>query len=402
MLRQKYMKKYKEKSKYDDIRFIKEDDEYLLKEMRPVKANVIRKLPKHKLEKFIDDVLTDRYFTKILYDSNAKAEIKKYNKVKKSLEMTHEKLEPKKEKNEPSSVVKKRSRREAYLQIRTEVDNFKKGKEDYKNYLEKKNNESYLLLKNYSSNDKNAYFEPMKENRIEGFKKSFNRIRNKLKALRGNPVVDEKTNETAIINDPFYTEDSKVDLPDIKLNLRNVFSRLYHNAVLLEENKKVKEPKIITNTNKPNAKNIKFKVKNVLKSTNGKEFTIKLTEDVLKKCFTKYSGGPEVLDFIKKIREEEKKGIVKELRPDFINFYNIRLDNNNTFLHIAIIENYPELVNYFVDKGASCNLQNDDGDTALHLAIKTGNINIIKKVLEGKAALDIANNDDIIPFEMLT
>ena len=26
MLRQKYMKKYKEKSKYDDIRFIKEDD----------------------------------------------------------------------------------------------------------------------------------------------------------------------------------------------------------------------------------------------------------------------------------------------------------------------------------------------------------------------------------------
>ena len=66
MLRQSYMNKYKEKSKFDDDRFTKEDDEYLLKEMRPVKANVIRKLPKHKLEKFIDDVLTDRYFTKKL------------------------------------------------------------------------------------------------------------------------------------------------------------------------------------------------------------------------------------------------------------------------------------------------------------------------------------------------
>ena len=37
MLRQCYMNKYKEKSKFDDDRFIKEDDEYLLKEMRPVR-----------------------------------------------------------------------------------------------------------------------------------------------------------------------------------------------------------------------------------------------------------------------------------------------------------------------------------------------------------------------------
>ena len=58
MLRQCYMNKYKEKSKFDDDRFIKEDDEYLLKEMRPVRPNVIRKLPKKKLDKFIDDVLT--------------------------------------------------------------------------------------------------------------------------------------------------------------------------------------------------------------------------------------------------------------------------------------------------------------------------------------------------------
>ena len=138
MLRQKYMKKYKEKSKYDDIRFLKEDDEYLLKEVRPVRDNAIKILPKKKLDIFIDDVLTDRNFTKILYASNAKAEIKKYHQVKKSLETKNEKNKNIKEKNEPSSVVKKRSRREAYIQMRTEVDTFKKNRDDYKNYLEKK------------------------------------------------------------------------------------------------------------------------------------------------------------------------------------------------------------------------------------------------------------------------
>ena len=128
MLRQCYMNKYKEKSKLDDDRFIKEDDEYLLKEMRPVRPNVIRKLPKKKLDKFIDDVLTDRYFTTILYDSNANSEIKNYFKIKKSLEQINEKNDSKKEKNEPSSVVKKRSRREAYLQIKKKIKNLKKEK----------------------------------------------------------------------------------------------------------------------------------------------------------------------------------------------------------------------------------------------------------------------------------
>ena len=132
------MKKYKEKSKYDDIRFLKEDDEYLLKEVRPVRDNAIKVLPKKKLDIFIDDVLTDRNFTKILYASNSKAEIKRYHQVKKSLETKNEKNKNIKEKNEPSSVVIKRIRREAYIQMRTEVDTFKKNRDDYKNYLEKK------------------------------------------------------------------------------------------------------------------------------------------------------------------------------------------------------------------------------------------------------------------------
>jgi len=80
------MNKYKEKSKYEDDRFIKEDEEYLLKEMRPVKENAIKNLPKQKLDKFIDDILTNRRITNILYASNSTAEIKNFYKIKKSLE----------------------------------------------------------------------------------------------------------------------------------------------------------------------------------------------------------------------------------------------------------------------------------------------------------------------------
>ena len=90
------MNKYKEKSKYDDDRFIKEDDEYLLKEMRPVKDSEIKRLPKQKLDKFIDDILTDRKFTNILYASNAKVEIKRFFQIKNSLESKNIKNERKK------------------------------------------------------------------------------------------------------------------------------------------------------------------------------------------------------------------------------------------------------------------------------------------------------------------
>ena len=413
MLRQKYMKKYKEKSKYDDIRFLKEDDEYLLKEVRPVRDNAIKILPKKKLDKFIDDVLTDRNFTKLLYASNAKAEIKKYYQVKKSLETKNGKNENKKEKNEPSSVVKKRSRREAYLQMRTEVDNFKKNRDDYKNYLEKKNNETYYELKKEMNKDRNSYFDIIKENRIKGFRKSFDKIREKLKTLKGNIIIDENTNETDLINDPFYTEDSKVDLPDIKLNINNVYSRLYHNEVLLQnDDAKIKIPKkkrnnstLIKSSNTENNSNrninkIKFKLKNALKSTNGKEFTIKITDEIIRKCFMKYSGGPEVISYLKEqFKNEQFKNNEDELREDQVNFYDIITEEGNSFLHIATMENLPELVKYFTDKGANLNIQNLNGDTPLHISAREKFDLCTKILLEGKAALDIPNNNNQIAFD---
>ena len=409
------MNKYKEKSQYDDDRFIKEDDEYLLKEMRPVKDNVIKRLPKQKLDKFIDDILTNRKITNILYASNSKAEIRNFYKFKKTLEINKkEKTDTKKEKNEPSSVVKKRSRREAYNQMRLEVDNYKKDRNDHKIALEKKNNETYYILRKEMNKDRNSYFDLIKQNRINGFRKSFDKIRQKLKILKGNVGIDENTKETDLINDQFYT-DSKLDLPKIKLNIKNVFSRLYHNVVLLDNyDNKIIIPKRrnnstqIENKNKLNTNNsyitpnpkIKFKVKNVLKSTNGKEFTIKITDDIIRKCLTKYSGGPDVISYLKEqFKHNQFNDKESELREDQVNFYDIITEEGNSFLHIATIDNLPELIQYFTDKGANLNIQNINGDTPLHIAAREDFGKCIQVLLKGKAALDIPNNKNEIAYD---
>jgi hypothetical protein len=420
MLRQIYMNKYKEKSKFDDERFIKEDDEYLLKEMRPVKDTSIKRLPKKKLDKFIDDILTNIKFTKILYASNSQVEIKKYYKTKQSLEKNEKKKKKIiKEKNETSSIVKKRSRREAYIQIRLEVDNYKRNRSDYKNTLEKKNNETYYTLKKEMNNDKNSYFNTIKQNRIKGFRKSFDKLREKLKSLKGNSLIEENTKETETLNDPFYTEDSKIDLPKIKLNINNVFSRLYHNVVLLQNDKNIIPHKrnnsaqilhknnttnnINVNNNNhhipPNPK-IKYKLKNVLKSTNGKEFTIKITDEVIKKCFAKYSGGPSVISYLKsQLKKDQFNEKENELREDQVNFYSLITKEGNSFLHIATMENLPELVKYFTDKGANVNIQNLNGDTPLHISAREHFDACTLILLKAKASLDIPNNNNKIPFD---
>ena len=43
------MNRYKEKSKFDEERFLKEDEGYLLKQNRPLKANFMKSIKKEKM-----------------------------------------------------------------------------------------------------------------------------------------------------------------------------------------------------------------------------------------------------------------------------------------------------------------------------------------------------------------
>ena len=400
------MNRYKEKSKFDEERFLKEDEGYLLKESRPLKPHAIRRLNKAKMFQFIEDVLTNKKLTSVLYASNAKIEIKTYLKSKKNFEHKKDEIEKKrKEKNEPSSVVKKRSRKEAYMQMREEIDSYKYNKLKYKRALTQSNNKKIKIIKDEIEKEKKEYLDDIKSNFIDGFKRGFSRLKFKLDILKA--PSNEKFMETEV-DYPFVYEftSRKINFPETKLNIKNVYSRLYNNAVVLPKNDKYlkikRRPLSAANKKKllevPIKKNEpKFKLKNALNTNYGKEYTIKITNSNLVKCYNKYSGGPDTIKYINSQQEEIKKN---ENYTYLVNYYNLEdPKTGNTFLHMAAMGDYPEMIKYFLEKGANVNKQNHEGDTPLHLALKIKNKRIIQLLMDNKAALDIPNKEGKIPFE---
>ena len=401
------MNRYKEKSKFDEERFLKEDEGYLLKESRPIKPNAIRRLNKAKMFQFIEDVLTNKKLTSVLYASNAKIEIKTYLKTKKNFEHKKDEIEKKrKEKNEPSSVVKKRSRKEAYMQMREEIDKYKYNKFKYKRALTQNNNKKIKIIKEEIEKEKKEYLNDIKSNFIDGFKRGFSRLKFKLDILKA--PSNEKFMETEV-DYPFVFEftSRKINFPKTKLKIKNVYSRLYNNAVILPKDDKKLRKRPFSALNRKNSntmnkkKETKFKLKNALTSNMGKEFTIRITDSNLERCYNKYSGGPSTIKYLTSRNEENDDNNGKS--PYLVNYYNlIDPKTGNSFLHIAAMENYPELVKYFIEKGANLNMKNNDGNTPLHLALKRKNKKIIKLLMDNKAALDIPNSEGDIPFEYFT
>ena len=413
MLRQSFLNKYKEKSKYGDDRFSKEDEGFLLKQNRPIKSNFINRIKKEKIYQFIEDVLSNKNVTSVLYAPNAKIEIKTYNKIKQNFNRRKDEIEKKlKIKNEPSSVVKQRSRKEAFIKIKNEISSFKINKEKYKRCLTQSNNKRAKKLKEEIEREKKEYFDDLRSNFIKGYRRAFSRLKFKLDILKlgtGGGILETE------VDYPYAFEFTSHDIkfPKAKLNIKDVYSRLFNNAVIIPKNhennnNKEKSRKRTFSSKKGNdnednlniKKVIKFKLKNALSSNHGKEFIIKIDHSLFKKCHNKYSGGPETLKYLK--TDTEKKS-VDEKNSYLVNYYNLVEPNTgNSFLHIAALENIPQMAQYFVEKGANLNMQNKEGNTPLHLALKCKNDKVIKILMDNKAALDIPNSDGAIPFDYFT
>ena len=441
MLRQGFMNKYKIKSKFDIERFQKEDEGYLLKLTRPVKEGSIKGLSREKMNKFTEDILTNKKMTSILYDSNAKIEIKSTLKLINNFREQEEKYKKAlKEKLEAGSVVKKRSRKEAYEQMRKEIDNFALSKERYKNNLLSENYKKYLEIKKDTKASKNEYINYLRKNRINSFRRAYDNLKIKYEDNMGKTreiKLSPPKNQFSKIMDNFYLFSNNyidcshiINLPDIKCDVSNVYSRLYNNKVLLTDNnnmnsrsvnlKKSKSRKLINLIKHPIKKRnnnlkymttrktvqsdpkIKFNIKNALQSNGGKEFTVKITDDVVRKCMEKYSGGPEMIKYLK--TEVKDNNYYDKINKDgFVNFYELtEKHTGNSYLHLAAKGNYPQLAQYFIEKGADINKKNLDGNTPLHIALKFNNHDIISILLKNKAGLDIPNNDGEIPFDLFT
>ena len=413
MLRQSFLNKYKEKSRYGEDRFSQEDEGYILKQNRPIRLNCINKLKKEKINQFIEDVLCNKKLTSVLYASNAKVEIKAYNRIKQNFYRKKDELEKKfKEKNEPSSVVKRRSRKEAFIKMRSEISNFKITKEKHKRTLTNSNNKKIKKLKEEVEKEKKEYFDDIRSNFIKGYRRAFSRLKYKLDILKlgtGGGFLE------TMVDYPYAFEftSHNIKFPQAKLNVKNVYSRLYNNAVFIPKNidinkypkenkrkraKSAKNPHVENTLENPEQKKIiKFKLKNALTCNYGKEFTTKINNTLLKKCHDKYSGGP---DTIKYLKTETEKKCVDEKNTYFVNYYNlVDPQTGNSFLHIAAIENIPKMAKYFVEKGANLNMQNKEGNTPLHLALICKNDDVIKILMDNKAALDVPNLKGEIPFD---
>ena len=406
MLRQNYMNKYKDKSLFSIERFLKEDEEYILNESRPIKESSIKGLDNKKMDKFIENVLTDKDLTSILYSTNAKIEIKSYLKTKKNFEFLRKTKKNKiaKEKKETNLIFKKRFIKEAYNQMRSEIESYKTNQINQQNILKSNNHKKFLEIKKMYETEKDKREKEIENNRILGIRRAYNKIKEKFEEKKQKMNKNLLLTETELDN----KENKRlISLPKLNLNIHNVYSRLYKNAVIVfpsnDRNKnQINQLKrqLTQEEMKPKTK-IKFSLKNALSSNIGKEFAMNINENQYNICLNKYSGGPTNFTHMKNNLEEKKNETLKV--PKHINFYDLEEKNTgNSYLHTAVIDNYPELVRYILEKNADINKQNNDGDTALHLALRSGNMELIKIIMSKKPSLDIKNKEGIIPLDLFT
>jgi hypothetical protein len=288
MLRNSFLKSMINEGKTtSEYKYVNEDENYMLRVNRPLSEKSIMDLPSSKLDTFIDRILTNKSVSEVLFSSTATSEI---NKLKKANEkMINSKLEQKKPvlENNPNDIVINRKKKEMIKDIKLDIHYYKQNqildlKEkrklniDYRKFFE--------MQKQNENNDQILY---MNEVRINRFEKIFSSIKEKLQEKI------KKGKRQGFIFETIPFELKEVKLPDICLNLHEVFSRLFHNEVLLDP-KKAKNydpPKKNKNSNN-NEHN--FVVRNVIEAANGKEFTIKITDEIFAKCFSKHSGGIQV------------------------------------------------------------------------------------------------------------
>lgn len=83
-----------------------------------------------------------------------------------------------------------------------------------------------------------------------------------------------------------------------------------------------------------------------------------------------------------------------------LHMLNEKNNEGNTVLHLSVLDNSIELVEYLLDKGVDLNIKNKDGDTPLHLAIKLETFPITKLLLDHKAKLDVFNKNNETPVDL--
>ena len=406
MLKNSFLRKFKAKKNigYDYEKYIlSEDENYIINLERPLSIKEIKKLPKEKLQIFIDDIMCNNKVNNLLYLGNSKKELYLYLKQKKSLLKNTKLTDPidlskvRRKLRPCESLFLKKKKVKMFDVIKNNIKNFKLMKSLSMSKLMGKNKEFYKTQQNSEKISRKLLYKPVNEARYNGYKRSFQTCLEKSKS------------------DPNFS------LPDVKFKLDNVYSRLYHNRIFYPMNLKIKDNKkkkkkninlksmnstnISSNlrndinslnsfkTNDETKKKIpKFSLRNIFREYGGKEFLITPTYSNRYKCWKKISGGPKIKENL--FPENDKQDV------DIIDINGCKDNNLNNKLHIAVKENKEEFVKYFLDKNFDPNEQNIFGETSMHYAMELKNKNIIKLLIEKGGNIYIKNNKGITPYDL--
>ena len=486
MLRNSYIENYKPKSYKTrfferEIALFHTDLNRVIYSQRPMSTRSIKKLPKKIFPLFIDDIMCNHKINSLLYSSNAFKESNFYLKQKNSLLNSNQINTPSKKKTKLSPLGQ-------IMLNRSNIQKIKALKEKINAFLEKRNKifENYKIKQesfekiqpNMEIKLKKLYYKPINEIKLKGFKRAFNQCLKKSKT------------------------DDNFELPNIQFNMNDAFSRLSYNVILSQKILKEKEKnekskneinesynslkqKQINNFNQ--IKNQKFQtiitsstrnkyfkkisikkkqdksynseseiptndynyyyriknmpklnISNILKFNSGKEFKIKITPRIKKRCLSALSCGPKPRKTKSRQsserKEEEKKEEInyEDIRNksifniskskskeninnlilyntlmvdknnrgcDVVKVKNYRDENLNTNLHIAVMNNSIKLIKYFIDEKLDPNAINNKGKTPLHLAMKEGNKEVIKFLINSGANTTIKDNRGRIPID---
>ena len=399
------------------------DEKRLLNLQRPLSQRGIVRLPKNLFKNFLDDIMRNKEVNELLYSGNAEKELsfneRQRNFVEKATKFTFKRSAFSSTKNSQNLLFKKK-KAEMFEIIKKNIQDSKKNKKERQIKLEKKNKSFEKRTEKESKRQTELYFKRENDIKIKGYKRAM-----------------ESCLDKSCLN-------SKFKIPDISLNINNVFSRLYKNIILEPFNlttkknedkktettnfinnmgfKKITKVKIIKNskqyfpTSKDNkminrynsynnigAKNRfdKYKIKKILEGYNGKEFSRKENFIDKTKCIKRISGGPKEKrklynKLIKRAIIQKKLNLIE--KKFNVNSYRDRY--KNSFLNIAVDRNNEKFVRYLLNKNYTPNEQNREGNTAMHLSMKRKNRNIIKLLLDNDGDITIKNKEGMTSYDL--
>ena len=385
MLRNSYLESYKiEKKKISEYEkdMLNHDGNHILQQQRPLSNVGIRKLPDEMLPSFVNDIMCNKKMGNLLYPTTFPKQVALYLKQQKyvykitNLDKNNnffDSIYKNKENiknnsadnniniNEDGTIscgkIINYQKKEEVDKIKNKIKSFKYNKYTKMKKLRKKNNN---FFKNQPLVDKKLTklsFRPINDIRIRGYQKAL-----------------EECYHRVFQNKNFH-------LPNIELNVDNVYSRLYNNIIVknkirnkyidnfndedlisskretkyndMKNNaRNIEQKTIIPSTSNMNTININqknlspkspiismpkkellFHVSNINKSLNGREFTQKITPKMYQKCLSSLSGGPKLkrsqsclLNNLKSNNRKKKK---------YVNYY-AKLTAKNCFIKTKI------------------------------------------------------------------